>query len=87
MSQPSSSLFVTNSFQQSQPKPLFGQPAMPQQERSSLFQQAPAPVIQQTSKFYTPINELTQEEIEAFQSDMFDINKIPKNPPPIELCT
>lgn len=66
------------------------QPAQPQQNSQSIFGQAvqnqySAPV-QQSSTMFTPIDALSADEIEAFNSDAFDITKIPTKPPPMELC-
>lgn len=76
--------------EQSQPtQPLFG--GQQQQQQHQHVQQnpfgAPAPQpIQQSKSLYTPMDSLSQEEIEAFNNNKFDINKIPTKPPPMELC-
>ena len=41
---------------------------------------------QKDSSVYTPISELTQEDIEAFRTCKFMLGNIPENPPPVELC-
>lgn len=51
-----------------------------------------APAHQQQSAqpasvtLYTPMDSLDPDEIEAFKSDSFDINRLPTKPPPMELC-
>ena len=35
---------------------------------------------------YTPLDQLTQEELAAFQAELFEPGMIPERPPPRELC-
>ncbi|XP_031627255.1 nucleoporin NUP100/NSP100-like [Contarinia nasturtii] len=65
-------------------QPLFGAQTQPQGQQNPFG--APAPVIQQSKTLYTPMDSLSQEEIEAFNSTSFDIKRIPTKPPPMELC-
>lgn len=60
------------------------------QQQQNIFGAAVTPVqqpAQQSKTIYTPMDSLSQEELEAFNSNAFDISKIPTNPPPMELCT
>lgn len=41
---------------------------------------------QKDSSVYTPMHELTQEEIDIYRTCNFVLGKIPEKPPPVELC-
>ena len=41
---------------------------------------------QKDSSIYTPMSELTLEEVEIYKTCKFELGKLPENPPPIELC-
>ena len=41
---------------------------------------------QKDSSVYTPMSELTQEEIDIYRTCHFELGKMPENPPPLELC-
>ena len=41
---------------------------------------------QKDSSVYTPMENLTQEEIEVYRTCKFVLGKIPEKPPPIEFC-
>lgn len=82
-------VFQSVQEQQQQPtaQPLFSGQA---QQQQNIFGAAVAPaqqLVQQSKTIYTPMDSLSQEELEAFKSNTFDISKIPTNPPPMELCT
>jgi len=66
---------------------------------SSVFGSSANPVAQVSSstgllssgqstqnKVYTPMNELTEDEIAAYKADTFTLYQIPERPPPRELC-
>ena len=38
------------------------------------------------SCFYTPLDQLASEELEAYKADAFVLGKVPVRPPPKELC-
>ncbi|XP_055296449.1 uncharacterized protein LOC129565509 isoform X2 [Sitodiplosis mosellana] len=81
-----------NAFQSAQPQqqppiqPLFGAPAQQQQNIFGAVGATAQQPAQQSKTLYTPMDSLSQEEIEAFNSNTFDISKIPTKPPPMELC-
>ena len=41
---------------------------------------------QKDSSIYTPMSELSLEEIEIFKTCKYELGKLPENPPPVELC-
>lgn len=77
--QPAQTPFGGNAFQNAQEpqKNVFGVAATAA---------APAPPVQQSKTLYTPMESLSQDEIDAFNNNTFDISKIPTKPPPMELC-
>lgn len=82
--QSNQSTFGTNLFKQN------AEP-MKQQTQQSVFSQSQnsffsAPTIQLSATFYSPMDSLSNEELEAFKANEFNISKIPTKPPPEELC-
>lgn len=83
-------IFQSAHEQNSSTQTLFGgqqqQQLQHQQQQPNMFG-APAPQPAQISTaHYTPMDALSQEEIDAFNSNSFDISKIPTKPPPMEFC-
>lgn len=82
--QSNQSTFGTNLFQQNA-EPI------KQQTQQSVFGQSQnnffsASAIQLSASFYSPMDSLSNEELEAFKANEFNISKIPTKPPPEELC-
>ncbi|XP_055694281.1 uncharacterized protein LOC129796400 [Lutzomyia longipalpis] len=83
--QPVSSVFTNPSpFAQSNQPP----PSVPRMNPPAFGAPPPSqPPAAQLAHFYSKIDELTPQDLEAFKADAFELGKIPTMPPPIELCS
>ena len=84
--QSSSSIFGTKTTS-SPASGLFGQVAVGESKIDSskgLFGKTVEK--QKDSSIYTPMSELSLEEIEIFKTCKYELGKLPENPPPAELC-
>merc|ERR1711971_324233 len=64
---------------------LFGAPAAA--GSGGLFGKVEEPVKElDLSCFYSPLDQLASEELEAYKADAFVLGKVPVKPPPKELC-
>lgn len=88
--QPTQLPFGGNAFQNAQEQPNSQAPMIggQSQPNSNVFGAATAAAapIQQSKTLYTPMESLSQDEIDAFNNNTFDLSKIPTKPPPMELC-
>ena len=92
----SGGLFGATSVSSSGSGGLFGTPAQPtagglfgapSSGGGGLFGKAEEPLKElDLSCFYSPLDQLSAEELEAYKADAFVLGKVPVNPPPKELC-
>lgn len=76
-----------NTFQQPQTQqPIFSQPPQPAPPHPSIFNQQQGANTDLTPNLYSKIEDLTEEEINWFQSSDLTLEKIPERPPTFELC-
>lgn len=80
-------IFTNQSAQQSQPPPAFGQSSFGGTSTGFGVTNTPQPATSSGESFlYSKMEDLTSEQLAAFQADEFVMGQIPNVPPPRELC-
>lgn len=69
---------------------IFQKPSQPDSGQKSVFG-APSNIFQQNSSeaddVYSKLEDLSQDDIEAYKSSDFKLGFVPESPPPLELCS